>query len=152
MKAKLKLTRGQQWVYERLNSTLTEMTAQDLYAQLQAQGRSLGLATVYRAIKALQLQGLVQARALTNGERVYRLASEDCHYLTCLNCGRSVPVEECPVHGLQRRLEAQQHFTVFYHTLEFFGLCEPCGETLDAASPDRRDRSESSVRHRSIQE
>ena len=73
---KAQLTRGQQWVYELLNSTSTEITAQDLYTQLQAQGRSLGLATVYRAIKALQLQGLVQARALTNGEWVYRLASE----------------------------------------------------------------------------
>lgn len=67
---KAKLTRGQQWVYELLNSTSTEMTAQDLYAQLQAQGRSLGLATVYRAIKALQLQGLVQARAEEYGSAV----------------------------------------------------------------------------------
>jgi len=131
---KAKLTRGQQWVYELLNRTSTEMTAQDLYAQLQTQGRSLGLATVYRAIKALQLQGLVQARALTNGEWVYRLASEDCHYLTCLNCGRSVPVEECPAHGLERKLEEQQHFTVFYHTLEFFGLCSTCGEASDAGA------------------
>ncbi|MGD1930738.1 MAG: Fur family transcriptional regulator [Leptolyngbyaceae cyanobacterium] len=131
---KAKLTRGQQWVYELLNSTSTEITAQDIFVQLQAQGRSLGLATVYRAIKVLQLQGLVQARSLTNGEWVYRLASEDCHYLTCLNCGRSVPVEECPAHGLQSKLEEKQHFTVFYHTLEFFGLCEPCGETLDAGA------------------
>ena len=127
---KAKLTRGQLWVYELLNSTSTEMTAQDIFAQFRAQGRSLSLATVYRAIKALQLRGLVQARSLTNGEWVYRLASEDCHYLTCLNCGRSVLVEECPAHELQKKLEKNQHFTVFYHTLEFFGLCKPCGETL----------------------
>ena len=131
---KAKLTRGQQWVYELLNSTSNEITAQDIFAQLQAQGRSLGLATVYRAIKVLQLQGLVQARSLTNGEWVYRPTSEDCHYLTCLNCGRSVPLEECPAHGLQKKLEENQHFTVFYHTLEFFGLCEPCGESLDAGT------------------
>jgi len=131
---KAKLTRGQQWVYELLNSTSTEITAQDIFAQLQTEGRSLGLATVYRAIKTLQLQGLVQARSLTNGEWVYRPASEDCHYLTCLSCGRSVPLEECPAHGLQRKLEEKQRFTVFYHTLEFFGLCEPCGETLDTGT------------------
>jgi Fur family ferric uptake transcriptional regulator len=99
---KAKLTRGQQWVYELLNSASIEITAQDIFVQLQAQGRSLGLATVYRAIKVLQLRGLVQARSLTSGEWVYRLASEDCHYLTCLNCGLSVPVEECPAHGLRK--------------------------------------------------
>ena len=129
---KAKLTRGQQWVYELLQSTSTATTAQDIFAQLQAQGRSLGLATVYRAIKALQLRGLVQARALTNGEWVYQLASEDCHYLTCLNCGVSVLVEECPAHALEKKLAERDRFTVFYHTLEFFGLCSSCGETLDA--------------------
>ncbi len=131
---KAKLTRGQQWVYELLQSTSTATTAQDIFVQLQAQGRSLGLATVYRAIKALQLRGLVQARSLTNGEWVYQLASEDCHYLTCLNCGLSVPVEECPAHALEKKLERKQQFTVFYHTLEFFGLCSSCGDTLDAGA------------------
>ncbi|MEO0490298.1 MAG: transcriptional repressor [Cyanobacteria bacterium J06659_2] len=129
---KAKLTRGQQWVYELLKSTSTETTAQDIFTQLQTQGRSLGLATVYRSIKVLQLQGLVQARSLTSGEWVYRLASEDCHYLTCLNCGLSVLVEECPAHTLEKKLEKKQRFTVFYHTLEFFGLCSSCGETLNA--------------------
>ncbi|MDB9529652.1 Fur family transcriptional regulator [Oscillatoria sp. CS-180] len=123
---KAKLTRGQQWVYELLTSTSTEITAQDIFAQLQAQGRSLGLATVYRAIKALQLQGLVQARSLTNGEWVYRPASEDCHYLTCLNCGRSFPLDMCPLNGLEFSLQHSSPFTIYYHTLEFFGLCEPC--------------------------
>jgi len=45
-----------------------------------------------------------------------------------------VPVEECPAHGLERKLEEQQHFTVFYHTLEFFGLCSACGEASDAGA------------------
>jgi Fur family ferric uptake transcriptional regulator len=129
---KAKLTRGQQWVYELLNSASIEITAQDIFMQLQAQGRSLGLATVYRAIKVLQLRGLVQARSLTSGEWVYRLASEDCHYLTCLNCGLSVPVEECPAHGLEKKLAERDRFTIFYHTLEFFGLCSTCGEAADA--------------------
>ena len=131
---KAKLTRGQQWVYELLSSTSIETTAQDIFVQLQAQGRSLGLATVYRAIKALQLRGLVQARSLTHGEWVYRLASEDCHYLTCLNCGRSVPVEECPAHALEETLAERDRFTIFYHTLEFFGLCSTCDEILDVGA------------------
>ena len=131
---KAKLTRSQHWVYELLKSTSTEITAQAVFSHLNDQGRSLGLATVYRAIKALQLQGVVQGRSLTNGEWVYQLASEDCHYLTCLNCGLSLPVEECPAHGLEQKLEESQHFKVFYHTLEFFGLCSTCGETLNATT------------------
>ncbi len=130
---KAKLTRGQLRVYELLQATTAEVTAQEVRARLRAQGRPLGLATVYRAIKALQLQGLVQARALANGEWVYQLTLEDRHHLTCLSCGLSVPVEECPAHALEKKLAEYSQFTVFYHTLEFFGLCSACGGTSDAS-------------------
>ncbi len=120
-------------MYELLQATTTEMTAQEVCARLRAQGRSLGLATVYRAIKALQLQGLVRARALATGEWVYQPALEHRHYLTCLSCGLSVPVEECPARALQEKLEERAQFTVFYHTLEFFGLCLTCKETSGTA-------------------
>ena len=128
---KAKLTRGQLCVYELLDSISTEITAQDIFAQLRAKGRSLSLATVYRAIKTLQLRGLVQARSLTNGEWVYRLASEDCHYLTCLNCGRSIPVKGVSGPRTAKKIGKESEFhSVLSYSGVFFGLCEPCGETL----------------------
>ncbi|MEO1620998.1 MAG: transcriptional repressor, partial [Cyanobacteria bacterium J06632_3] len=95
------LTRAQRQVHLLLEQTDKAMTAQAIYQQLKSQKQSIGLATVYRSLRSLQVKGLAQARALSNGEWVYALTSDDSHYLTCLNCGASVPVKDCPIQSLE---------------------------------------------------
>ncbi|NEQ28302.1 MAG: transcriptional repressor, partial [Microcoleus sp. SIO2G3] len=46
--------------------------------------------------------------------------------LTCLQCGLSMPINECPVHELEDQLHRAYQFKIYYHTLEFFGLCKTC--------------------------
>ncbi|MEL7067499.1 MAG: transcriptional repressor [Cyanobacteria bacterium J06581_3] len=129
------LTRAQKQIHLLLEQVDEALTAQTIYQRLKDQQRPVGLATVYRSLRSLQIKGLAQARALPNGEWMYTLTSDDSHYLTCLNCGASVPVEECPVQSFQDRLGQSSHFQIFYHTLEFFGLCAPCAGASAAESP-----------------
>ena len=119
-------TRSQTQVFELLKQLPEAISAQDLYAQLREQQISMGLATVYRALDSLKLEGVVQVRTLPSGESLYSLAKQDTHHLTCVRCGTSAVMEECPVHGLESHLTQSHHFQIFYHTLEFFGLCEKC--------------------------
>lgn len=122
------LTRAQHQIHHLLEKADEAMTAQVIHQRLKAQKKPVGLARVYRSLRSLQVKGLAQARALSNGEWIYTLASDDSHYLTCLNCGTSVPVEDCPVQSLEDKLSQSSNFQIFYHTLEFFGLCAPCAE------------------------
>lgn len=131
---KSRLTRAQKQIHALLENSDEALTAQTIHQQLKSQGQSVGLATVYRSLRSLQVKGLAQARALPNGEWIYGLASDDNHYITCLNCGTSVLVEDCPVNALEERLSQSSHFQIFYHTLEFFGLCAPCSH-LETESP-----------------
>ncbi|MGC1308171.1 MAG: transcriptional repressor [Phormidesmis sp.] len=87
--------------------------------------RSQWAESAYRSLRSLQVKGLAQSRTLPNGEWVYTLASDDSHYLTCLNCGTSVPIEECPAHSLEEKLAQTSQFQIFYHTIEFCGPCRP---------------------------
>ncbi|MCG9891483.1 MAG: transcriptional repressor [Thermosynechococcaceae cyanobacterium MS004] len=134
MSALSPLTPHQATILNLLKTLESEVSAQTLYAELRQQKYRLGLATVYRALKHLQLQGAVQARSLPNGEAVYSLASKERHYVTCVKCGTSVPLDHCPVdeQRLSQALASQQaiapQFKIFYHTLELFGLCSPCLE------------------------
>ncbi len=123
-----KLTPHQRRVLMVLFSTPQEFSAQALHQELQKQRQKVGLATVYRALKVLQQRGKVQVRSLANGESVYSIASVHRHHLTCVSCGRSMPLSSCPVHDLEQELSRSQQFQVFYHTLEFFGLCQNCSE------------------------
>jgi Fur family ferric uptake transcriptional regulator len=119
-------TRSQERILNLLKSSKQSISAQNLYVELRNCNQSMGLATVYRSLEALKLEGLVQVRTLANGEALYSLVQQDKHHLTCLQCGNSIPIEQCPVHQLETELETSQNFKIFYHTLEFFGLCEKC--------------------------
>ncbi len=120
-------TRSQQRILNLLSELNRAISAQDLYVELRKGGKSIGLATVYRSLESLKLKGVVQMRKLPNGESLYSSVQEDQHHLTCLNCGESIPINECPVHQLETELQTSHQFKIYYHTLEFFGLCDRCG-------------------------
>jgi Fur family transcriptional regulator, ferric uptake regulator len=124
---KVELTQSQEKILDLLRSQDQEMSAQDLYAEFHHQRQTIGLATIYRSLRSLQLAGKVQVRTV-NSEAVYSLVTEDYHRLTCLQCGTSLRVEDCPVHELEQQLAKGKNFKIYYHTLEFFGLCSPCAD------------------------
>lgn len=125
---KVQRTRSQDKILQFLKQLNQEISAQGLYVELRQAEVPLGLATVYRSLEALKLAGIVQARVLGNGETLYSQAQSDRHHLTCLQCGISIPLNEteCPVHALEENLRQSAHFEIYYHTLEFFGLCAAC--------------------------
>ena len=116
-------------VFDFLKQLRREIDAQDLYLELQRQGKKIGLATVYRALKTLHKQGSIQERMSTNGKSLYSATSfHQRHHLNCLNCQRSIVIDNCPINGKLDRWFQSQKFKVYYHTLEFFGLCTDCQE------------------------
>lgn len=119
-------TRSQERILSLLKTLNRSLSAQEIYVELRSHQQSMGLATVYRALEALKLEGAVQVRTLSNGESLYNSIQQDRHHLTCLQCGTSIPIDECPVHDLETQLNQAYRFKVYYHTLEFFGLCTQC--------------------------
>ncbi|WP_392533111.1 Fur family transcriptional regulator [Nostoc sp. C117] len=119
-------TRSQDRILNLLKTIKKGISAQDIYVELRNSNQGMGLATVYRSLEALKLEGMVQVRNLANGEALYSLAQQDKHHLTCLQCGVSIQINQCPVHNLEDQLEGSHQFKIFYHTLEFFGLCSQC--------------------------
>jgi Fur family ferric uptake transcriptional regulator len=117
---------NQEKILTLLEGTAEARSAQQLYLELRQRQERIGLATVYRALEALKLSGRVQERKTSSGESLYSRIQEDRHHLTCLQCGQSLPLPDCPVHELERQLQQTHRFRVFYHTLEFFGLCQDC--------------------------
>ena len=136
-------TRSQERILNLLQNLKQGISAQDIYVELRNLKQSMGLATVYRSLDALKLEGLVQVRTLANGEALYSLTQQDKHHLTCLQCGISIPIHQCPVHELENQLQTSHQFKVFYHTLEFFGLCTKCRVK---ESPSQESPSQNEVR------
>jgi Fur family ferric uptake transcriptional regulator len=120
-----KLTNHQQKVLAVIAEAKQNISAQDIYQYLRQQHR-IGLATVYRALETLKLMGKVSALTMPSGETLYSLTPSDQHHLNCLSCAKTFPLDLCPIDSLQTSISQKQGFRVFYHTLEFFGLCHQC--------------------------
>ena len=120
-------TNSQKRILSLLKQLQGEINAQQLYIQLRERREALGLATVYRALKALKLDGTIQERVSPTGESFYSLISkEHQHHFNCVGCGRSLSLDNCPIEQELIELCQAEKFKVFYHTLEFFGLCHAC--------------------------
>lgn len=119
-------TRSQERILNLLRTLNRAASAQDIYVELRSRNEGMGLATVYRSLEVLKLEGAIQVRTLATGESLYSSVQEDKHHLTCLQCGASIPINECPVHDLEDQLHQSYRFKIYYHTLEFFGLCTDC--------------------------
>lgn len=129
---KSKRTQNQERILKLLQTIRRSLSAQDIYQELRNGKQSIGLATVYRSLETLKQEGCLQVRTLANGESVYSALHQDCHHMTCVRCGESITFDECPVRQLETELQQSYHFKIYYHTLEFFGLCNQCQLVSDS--------------------
>ena len=103
-------------------------SAQNLHARLRAQGQTVGLATVYRTLQAMAIDGDVDMLRTVDGEAVYRRCStgHHHHHLVCRTCGRTVEVEGPAVESWADKVSAEHGFSDVQHTLEIVGTCSNC--------------------------
>jgi Fur family ferric uptake transcriptional regulator len=51
------------------------------------------------------------------------------HHLTCVECGNSSTLANCPVEQHSLAIHTPEDFTPLFHTLEVFGICANCKAT-----------------------
>ncbi len=112
-------------------------SAQDIHAQLRADGETVGLTTVYRHLQLLTDEGRVDALQTADGELVYRRCHSDRHHhhVVCRRCGRGAEVE---LPDLERWAESTARglgYSDVTHTVEIFGVCPACSTGAAPAGP-----------------
>ena len=125
--AQRKPTKQQRAVVAALADVDEFISAQNLHAQLRAQGSTIGLATVYRALQSMSDAGTVDVLRSDDGEASYRACStHHHHHVVCRDCGRTVEVEAPSVEQWAASVGEQHGFRDVSHTVEVFGVCEDC--------------------------
>lgn len=122
------MTRRQQAVRDALAESTGFRSAQDIYADLRADGSRIGLTTVYRALQALAQSGEVDVLRTDEGESAYRacVTDEHHHHVVCRHCGTTVEVEGPAVERWAERVGHEHGFVDVTHTVEVFGTCSKC--------------------------
>lgn len=113
-------------VREALESEPGFVSAQSLHTALREGGRTIGLATVYRALADLEAKGEADSLQL-EGESLFRACtSGHHHHLICRKCGTAVEIKADAVEQWARTVAAEHGFTQPEHVVDVFGLCATC--------------------------
>ncbi len=100
------------------------LTPEEVLQGGQGSVPSLGIATVYRNIKALTDEGWLTTVALPGDSARYELSERPHHHhFVCNRCDQAFDIEACPsgVEGL-----APEGYLVEAHEVTLYGRCPAC--------------------------
>lgn len=103
-------------------------TVDALAAAARARDRSIGVATVYRAVSAMEATGWLERVGERAGSVLYaRCTAGDHHHhhVVCTDCGRVEPAE-CPLAQGASLSAGTGGFVVTSHDVTLYGLCPAC--------------------------
>lgn len=116
-------------VVELLGRQSCAVTARDIDDALRAAGRSVGRASVYRALEQLDELGLVTRLEVGQGVARYEPAhpsGDHHHHLVCDRCGAIAPFEDRALERAITRLAGRLAFDVDDHEVVLRGACRAC--------------------------
>jgi Fur family ferric uptake transcriptional regulator len=103
------------------------MTAEEIFAEVQARSRAVNIATVYRTLDLLVEEGLA-SRTDLGGERViYATVRHGPHvHLVCRRCGQVIDADVAPFEPLFGHIQDQYGFVCCPQHFAISGLCADC--------------------------
>ena len=105
------------------------LTAQEIFDGLRAEGRAVGIASVYRVLELLNEKGLVQRIDVGSGmarfEPLHR-SGEHHHHLVCEDCGKVEAFEDDDLELALTKLERRSGYSVAGHEVVLRGACADC--------------------------
>lgn len=100
------------------------LSPQEILERAQGNVPKLGIATVYRTVKAMEEAGdLAPVDLPGEGRRYERAGMKHHHHFSCRKCGRVFDLEGCP--GNMERL-VPEGFKLEHHEILLYGLCDRC--------------------------
>ena len=126
----MRLTRQRQILLDLIDKTGQHLDAERLYQLAREQDPKLNRVTVYRTLKLLKEEGLVDELDLMHqaGEQHFyetRQKQEHAHII-CLNCGKVEEYFGDPLKKLRREIEATFGFNILLTRTEVGGYCSHC--------------------------
>ena len=135
-----RLTRARRVILETVRASNAHPGVAAVYRQVRRRLPRVSLATVYRNLRMLAAEGLLNERADLAGMRFDGNTAPHDHF-TCVACGRIYDVPVGNVRGVRARLALGTGFEVLTHRMEFYGRCDACRRPRGLSRPPQPRRS-----------
>ena len=116
-------------VIELLGRQACCLTAQEIFDQLRADGRRVGIASVYRSLEQLSTDGYVQRIDIGAGTSRFEPVHADGqhhHHLVCDDCGKVEAFADDELERALRKVERRTGYSVAGHDVVLRGACDDC--------------------------
>lgn len=126
----IRLTRQRELLFELIHNSHRHLNADQLYELAKARDPKINRVTVYRTLKILKQEGLVDELDLLHveGDQHYyetRLKREHAH-VVCLRCGSVQEYFGEPLKEMKRQVERNFGFQIELARTEIGGFCADC--------------------------
>jgi Fur family transcriptional regulator, ferric uptake regulator len=121
-----RLTVQRQAILEVISNSDVHWEAESLARELSDRGQSIGIATVYRGLAALEDLGLIDSIQFGGKKRYERTDKGHHDHLVCTECGSIEEFIHPQIERLQQAAAEQKGFIMTGHQLVIYGLCPEC--------------------------
>lgn len=124
-----RVTPQRQLIAECASALLGAFTVDELAATVRLADKTVGTATVYRAVSAMADSGWLERVGERDGSALFARCGGGAghhHHVVCDACGR-VAVTECPV-AVDIRAGRSDGFVITRHEVTLYGLCPECAD------------------------
>jgi len=126
-----KRTRQKEAILRVLKSTTSHPTADWIYSDVRKEIPNISLGTVYRNLKLLWQSGEISEMDFSGTFSRFDGNPDNHYHFRCERCGRVFDVDEPVNKETDDRVAQKTGFKIFYHRLEFRGLCRECQESRE---------------------
>jgi Fur family transcriptional regulator, peroxide stress response regulator len=133
----MRRTRQRDAILRVLTETTEHPTAQAVYETVRADLPNVGMATVYRLLKALEDEGAVASMLVDGGPRRYDGRPGGHQHIVCTRCGCVVDIPELVTDHAGAEVERWTGFVVDSLSVQWRGVCPECsrGASIDTDVP-----------------
>ncbi|MGE0193722.1 MAG: Fur family transcriptional regulator [Planctomycetota bacterium] len=110
-----------------LEAALGPLLPEEVLAQAQRECATLGQATVYRTLAALEAEGDVARVVAADGRARFERTRGHHHHFACRSCDRVFDVEGCRSSAASLSRGLPDGFVLEGHDVWLRGLCAECG-------------------------
>ena len=116
------------YILKTLYFSTEHLTAEEISNKIkQNYNVSIGIATVYRAMKFFSDLKLVNQLDIGDGAIRYELNTSEHHdHLICMSCGKIVEFTDDFIELNQIKIAEKNNFILKEHVMTIYGLCENC--------------------------
>jgi len=124
----LKLTSPRRLIAERIFTSKSHFSADDLVAWIQQGDAQASRATVYRTLHILEEEKIIEAHDFGGGKKLYEFAVDVPHHdhIICPSCDKVIEFQNNEIEKLQEQVCEKHGVRMIEHELKIYAECPQC--------------------------